>query len=92
MFIKCVDSERFKARKPYLILLFSLKKQLACCSLCLLSFVFYLYSFVFTLLVADFSSLIPHLFFSVENKGLEPLTPCVQGRCSKPTELIPRVL
>ena len=25
----------------------------------------------------------------VENKGLEPLTPCVQGRCSKPTELIP---
>ena len=26
----------------------------------------------------------------VENKGLEPLTPCVQGRCSKPTELIPR--
>ena len=27
---------------------------------------------------------------SVENKGLEPLTPCVQGRCSKPTELIPR--
>jgi hypothetical protein len=31
------------------------------------------------------------LFFGppVENKGLEPLTPCVQGRCSKPTELIP---
>ena len=28
----------------------------------------------------------------VENKGLEPLTPCVQGRCSKPTELIPRFL
>ena len=28
---------------------------------------------------------------SVENKGLEPLTPCVQGRCSKPTELIPRM-
>jgi hypothetical protein len=28
----------------------------------------------------------------VENKGLEPLTPCVQGRCSKPTELIPRLL
>ncbi len=27
----------------------------------------------------------------VENKGLEPLTPCVQGRCSKPTELIPRI-
>ena len=27
---------------------------------------------------------------AVENKGLEPLTPCVQGRCSKPTELIPR--
>ncbi len=26
----------------------------------------------------------------VENKGLEPLTLCVQGRCSKPTELIPR--
>ena len=29
--------------------------------------------------------------FFVENKGLEPLTPCVQGRCSKPTELIPRM-
>ena len=28
--------------------------------------------------------------YLVENKGLEPLTPCVQGRCSKPTELIPR--
>ncbi len=27
----------------------------------------------------------------VENKGLEPLTPCVQGRCSKPTELIPQI-
>ena len=26
----------------------------------------------------------------VENKGVEPLTPCLQGRCSKPTELIPR--
>ena len=26
----------------------------------------------------------------VENNGLEPLTPCVQSRCSKPTELIPR--
>ena len=25
----------------------------------------------------------------VENIGLEPMTPCVQGRCSKPTELIP---
>ncbi len=31
-------------------------------------------------------------FTIVENKGLEPLTPCVQGRCSKPTELIPRCL
>ena len=29
------------------------------------------------------------VFLNVENKGLEPLTPCVQGRCSKPTELIP---
>ena len=28
----------------------------------------------------------------VENKGLEPLTLCVQGRCSKPTELIPRTV
>ena len=28
----------------------------------------------------------------MENKGLEPLTPCVQGRCSKPTELIPQFL
>ena len=27
----------------------------------------------------------------VENIGLEPMTPCVQGRCSKPTELIPRL-
>ena len=27
---------------------------------------------------------------NVENKGLEPLTPCVQGRCSEPTELIPQ--
>ena len=26
----------------------------------------------------------------VEDKGLEPLTPCVQGRCSEPTELIPQ--
>ena len=26
---------------------------------------------------------------TVENNGFEPLTPCVQGRCSKPTELIP---
>ena len=25
----------------------------------------------------------------MEDKGLEPLTPCVQGRCSEPTELIP---
>ena len=31
-------------------------------------------------------------FFSVENKGLEPLTPCLQGRCSKPSELIPLLL
>ena len=30
------------------------------------------------------------LYFLVENKGVEPLTPCLQGRCSKPTELIPR--
>ena len=27
----------------------------------------------------------------MENNGLEPLTPCVQSRCSKPTELIPPV-
>ena len=32
----------------------------------------------------------PSASSAVENKGLEPLTPCVQGRCSKPTELIPR--
>ena len=25
----------------------------------------------------------------VEDIGVEPMTPCVQGRCSKPTELIP---
>ena len=31
------------------------------------------------------------MLISVENKGVEPLTPCVQGRCSKPTELIPHV-
>ena len=29
--------------------------------------------------------------YLVENIGLEPMTPCVQGRCSKPTELIPRL-
>ncbi len=34
----------------------------------------------------------PIYLLAVENKGLEPLTPCVQGRCSKPTELIPRSL
>ena len=34
-----------------------------------------------------FNGLITYL---VENKGLEPLTPCVQGRCSEPTELIPQ--
>ena len=43
----------------------------------------------------SFSSSFQHVkdhrsFEPVENKGLEPLTPCVQGRCSKPTELIPR--
>ena len=42
-----------------------------------------------SLLVATMS-MIP--FFSVENKGLEPLTPCLQGRCSKPSELIPLLL
>ena len=36
-----------------------------------------------------FLSKMSKIFFFVENKGLEPLTPCVQGRCSKPTELIP---
>ena len=25
----------------------------------------------------------------MEDIGVEPMTPCVQGRCSKPTELIP---
>ena len=34
--------------------------------------------------------LFSYLLISVENKGVEPLTPCVQGRCSKPTELIPQ--
>ena len=38
-----------------------------------------------------FLSKMSKIFFFVENKGLEPLTPCVQGRCSKPTELIPHV-
>ena len=37
-----------------------------------------------------FSAKITRLLFVVENIGLEPMTPCVQGRCSKPTELIPR--
>ena len=32
---------------------------------------------------ADLSAPFSNLFwFVVENKGLEPLTPCVQGRCS----------
>ena len=39
-----------------------------------------------------FLSKMSKIFFFVENKGLEPLTPCVQGRCSKPTELIPQYL
>ena len=38
----------------------------------------------------SFPSIMSKIFHTVENKGLEPLTPCVQGRCSKPTELIPR--
>ena len=50
----------------------------------LLSFV----SLQFLFLVFVFS--MSMIVFLVENKGLEPLTPCVQGRCSKPTELIPR--
>ena len=39
-----------------------------------------------------FLSKMSKIFFFVENKGLEPLTPCVQGRCSKPTELIPPLM
>ena len=47
---------------------------------------------------ARFASLLQHVkerldmspTCNVENKGLEPLTPCVQGRCSEPTELIPQ--
>ena len=48
---------------------------------------FSLYFFSLCLLITN--HLITNNSF-VENKGLEPLTPCVQGRCSKPTELIPR--
>ncbi len=58
---KCVDLQRFKAIKSYVLYLFFKKKQ-------------------------------PAGRFLVENIGLEPMTPCVQGRCSKPTELIPRYL
>ena len=59
---------------------------------------FWLYSFCLSALFLCFfsqSSCCHHVndpFFSVENKGLEPLTPCLQGRCSKPSELIPLLL
>ena len=45
--------------------------------------------FVCLVLYLFLSKMSKIFFFFVENKGLEPLTPCVQGRCSKPTELIP---
>ena len=41
------------------------------------------------LLVFSSSFSLSMISFFVENKGFEPLTPCLQGRCSKPTELIP---
>ena len=63
-------------------------------------FAFSLFSLVFSFL--NFVHHVKDLFFSrshnaapratessVENKGLEPLTPCLQSRCSEPTELIP---
>ena len=62
----------------------------------LLSFLLYSWCLLDTEIRFSFSSSFQHVKdhwpFSdrVENKGLEPLTPCVQGRCSKPTELIPR--
>ena len=62
----------------------------------LLSFLLYSWYLYDTEIRFSFSSSFQHVKdhwpFSgrVENKGLEPLTPCVQGRCSKPTELIPR--
>ena len=63
----------------------------------LLSFLLYSWYLNDTEIRFSFSSSFQHVkdhwpFFPgrVENKGLEPLTPCVQGRCSKPTELIPR--
>ena len=60
----------------------------------LLSFLLYSWYLNDTEIRFSFSSSFQHVkdhrsFEPVENKGLEPLTPCVQGRCSKPTELIP---
>ena len=69
--------------KTSLIFFFSLKKQRACCS--------YLWSITLHFLTLLPLTLLP-LLDLVENIGLEPMTPCVQGRCSKPTELIPRYL
>jgi hypothetical protein len=47
-----------------------------------------IYTAFLSILQKKFNALVE---FLVENIGLEPMTPCVQGRCSKPTELIPRV-
>jgi hypothetical protein len=68
----------------YMFLLF-IKKTTRLLFLILCSFVLVPGSLLTSYLLTSYLFLI-----SVENKGLEPLTPCVQGRCSKPTELIPR--
>ena len=61
---------------------FEAKKQRACCL-----FLVICNSFIKLTFLPSYS--LPLCL--VENIGLEPMTPCVQGRCSKPTELIPRV-
>ena len=73
----------------YFFVCFSAKKQRACCLFCSDSRM----KSLCILLLSLFSLSIDHCqLLKVENIGLEPMTPCVQGRCSKPTELIPRVL
>jgi hypothetical protein len=49
------------------------------------------FSFFFDLF-SLYSSYVNERVLLVENKGFEPLTPALQGRCSKPTELIPQKL
>ena len=80
----------FQCLKPFLYYFLFCKKNNPLVVPYLLYLLFYSFT-LSSLLNSQFSILTPHSCFPVENKGLEPLTPCVQGRCSKPTELIPRV-